>query len=105
MLIDVGRLADADQPDLGRPGRTYGVDWGTLSRKTMGPPPIIPDDLGPIDFVLLSQDQHARQPGRRGSRVPPGAGMVSQPTSSLSSHPFRSPAIVLARPERSSAGS
>lgn len=45
-------------PTFDPPGRTYGFGFGTRSVKTRGPA-ISRDELGPIDAVLLSHDQHA----------------------------------------------
>jgi L-ascorbate metabolism protein UlaG (beta-lactamase superfamily) len=45
-------------PTFDPPGRSYGFGFGTRSVKTRGPA-IARDELGRIDAVLLSHDQHA----------------------------------------------
>jgi L-ascorbate metabolism protein UlaG (beta-lactamase superfamily) len=45
-------------PTFDPPGRTYKFGWGSKSTKLSGPA-LAPDDLGPIDAILLSHDHHA----------------------------------------------
>jgi L-ascorbate metabolism protein UlaG (beta-lactamase superfamily) len=45
-------------PTFDPPGRTYKFGWGSKSTKLSGPA-LEPDDLGPIDAILLSHDHHA----------------------------------------------
>ncbi len=57
-LIEVGgwRLLTDPTFDPASPKR-YFFGWGTMSKKLVGPA-IAPEDLGPIDAVLLSHDHH-----------------------------------------------
>ena len=45
-------------PTFDPPGKTYNFGWGSKSTKLTGPA-IEPDDIGPIDAVLVSHDHHA----------------------------------------------
>src|SRR5262249_59967436 len=47
------------------PGRFYSFGWGTFSRKR-SKPALQPDELGPVDAVLLSHDQHQDNLDRAG---------------------------------------
>ena len=44
-------------PTFDPPGQRYFFGWGTTSRKLAGPS-ITPDELGPIDAVLVSHHHH-----------------------------------------------
>ncbi len=44
-------------PTFDPPGKTYKFGWGSKSTKLSGPA-LTPDDLGPIDAVVLSHDHH-----------------------------------------------
>ena len=57
VLIEAGGWRLLTDPTFDPPGRSYRFGWGTGSRKLAGPA-IAPEDLGPIDAVLLSHDHH-----------------------------------------------
>ncbi len=57
VLIEVGGWRLLTDPTFDPPGGSYRFGWGTGSKKTAGPA-IAPEDLGPIDAVLLSHDHH-----------------------------------------------
>jgi L-ascorbate metabolism protein UlaG (beta-lactamase superfamily) len=57
-LLEFGGVRLLVDPTFDAPGRRYAFGWGTSSRKTAGPALPI-DDLGPLDAVLLTHDQHA----------------------------------------------
>jgi L-ascorbate metabolism protein UlaG (beta-lactamase superfamily) len=56
-LIEVAGWRLLTDPTFDAPGGRYRFGWGTASRKTAGPA-LQPGDLGRIDAVLLSHDQH-----------------------------------------------
>lgn len=62
-------------PTFDAPGRRYSFGWGTSSRKTLGPA-IGPDELGPIDLVLVSHDHHADNLDDAGRAFLPSAGRI-----------------------------
>jgi L-ascorbate metabolism protein UlaG (beta-lactamase superfamily) len=57
-LIEFDGWRILTDPTFDPPGRRYGFGFGTTSTKTRGPA-IARDDLGRVDAVLLSHDQHA----------------------------------------------
>ena len=57
-LIEVDGWRILTDPTFDAPGRTYKFGWGTSSRKTTAPA-IDPSQVGGIDAVLLTHDQHA----------------------------------------------
>jgi L-ascorbate metabolism protein UlaG (beta-lactamase superfamily) len=57
VLIEAGGWRLLTDPTFDPPGRRYRFGWGTASRKLVGPA-LDPGDLGRIDVVLLSHDQH-----------------------------------------------
>jgi len=57
VLIEVEGWRILTDPTFDAPGRTYVFPWFSWSRKLRGPA-ISPTDLGPVDLVLLSHDQH-----------------------------------------------
>ncbi|WP_433369335.1 MBL fold metallo-hydrolase [Actinoplanes sp. CA-142083] len=57
-LLELDGVRLLVDPTFDAPGRRYSFGWGTSSRKTAGPALSI-DDLGRIDAVLLTHDQHA----------------------------------------------
>ena len=58
VLIDVAGWRILTDPTFDPPGRKYGFGWGTSSTKTVAPAVRL-EDLGQVDLVLLSHDQHA----------------------------------------------
>src|SRR5215469_901784 len=74
VLIEVGGWRLLTDPTFDAPGQRYAFGWGTSSRKTTGPA-IQPDDLPPIDAVLLSHDHHGDNLDRNGRAL-----LASAPT-------------------------
>jgi L-ascorbate metabolism protein UlaG (beta-lactamase superfamily) len=58
VLLEVEGYRILTDPTFDPPGRRYPFGLGTASTKIAGPA-LAPDDLGPLDAVLLSHDQHA----------------------------------------------
>ena len=74
-LLEVGGLRLLVDPTFDAPGRRYSFGWGTSSRKTTGPAlPIA--DLGPLDGVLLTHDQHADNLDDAGRALLPSVPVV-----------------------------
>ncbi|WP_222271878.1 MBL fold metallo-hydrolase [Modestobacter marinus] len=57
LLIEVAGWRLLTDPTFDPPGRQYAFGWGTGSRKLVGPA-LQPDELPPVDAVLLSHDHH-----------------------------------------------
>jgi L-ascorbate metabolism protein UlaG (beta-lactamase superfamily) len=57
-LLELDGVRLLVDPTFDAPGRRYSFGWGTSSRKTAGPALAVAD-LGRIDAVLLTHDQHA----------------------------------------------
>jgi L-ascorbate metabolism protein UlaG (beta-lactamase superfamily) len=74
-LIEVGGWRLLTDPTFDAPGRSYRFGWGTGSRKTAGPA-IPAAELGPIDAVLLSHDQHDDNLDAAGRELLPAAGAI-----------------------------
>ena len=74
-LIEIGDWRLLTDPTFDAPGRRYGFGWGTSSRKVSGPA-VEPDDLPPIDAVLLSHDHHGDNLDEAGRALLPSAGVV-----------------------------
>jgi L-ascorbate metabolism protein UlaG (beta-lactamase superfamily) len=75
VLIEVGGWRLLTDPTFDPEGGKYSFGWGTGSRKTAGPS-VLPDQLGHIDVVLLSHDQHDDNLDASGRRVLPVAGSI-----------------------------
>ena len=58
VLIEAEGWRILTDPTFDPPGKTYKFGWGSKSTKLSGPA-LTPDDVGPIDAVLLSHDHHA----------------------------------------------
>lgn len=67
-LIEVAGWRILTDPTFDPPGRRYSFGWGTSSRKRTGPT-VDPDEVGPVDVVLLSHDHHADNLDDRGRTV------------------------------------
>jgi L-ascorbate metabolism protein UlaG (beta-lactamase superfamily) len=74
-LIEVGGWRLLTDPTFDLPGRRYSFGWGTMSRKVTGPA-MSTADVGPIDAVLLSHDQHGDNLDNAGRALLPDAGAV-----------------------------
>jgi L-ascorbate metabolism protein UlaG (beta-lactamase superfamily) len=75
VLIEVDGWRLLTDPTFDPPGRKYNFGWGTSSRKLAGPA-ISAADVGPIDAVLLSHDQHDDNLDDAGRALLPSAGTV-----------------------------
>jgi L-ascorbate metabolism protein UlaG (beta-lactamase superfamily) len=58
VLIEVAGWRLLTDPTFDPPGRRWSFGWGSSSRKLTGPA-VAAADLGPVDAVLLTHDQHA----------------------------------------------
>jgi L-ascorbate metabolism protein UlaG (beta-lactamase superfamily) len=74
-LIEIGGWRLLTDPTFDPAGGSYRFGWGTGSRKLAGPA-VAAADLGPIDAVLLSHDQHQDNLDRAGRELLPSAGTV-----------------------------
>ena len=75
VLIEVEGWRLLTDPTFDAPGRKYNFGWGTSSVKLTGPS-VGPGDVGPIDAVLLSHDQHEDNLDEAGRALLPSAGTV-----------------------------
>lgn len=74
-LIELGGVRLLVDPTFDAPGRRYAFGWGTSSRKTAGPS-LAAADLGPLDGVLLTHDQHADNLDDAGRALLPSVPVV-----------------------------
>jgi L-ascorbate metabolism protein UlaG (beta-lactamase superfamily) len=74
-LVEVAGWRLLTDPTFDPPGRRYRFGWGTASRKTAGPA-LAAAELGPIDAVLLSHDQHADNLDDAGRALLSSAGAI-----------------------------
>lgn len=74
-LLEVGGWRILTDPTFDGPGRTYRFGWGTSSRKVSGPS-VPGGDIGPVDAVLVTHDQHADNLDDAGRALLPSAGAV-----------------------------
>jgi L-ascorbate metabolism protein UlaG (beta-lactamase superfamily) len=58
VLVEVDGWRLLTDPTFDPPGRRYAFGWGTSSTKVAGPA-LGPDDVLPVDAVLLTHDHHA----------------------------------------------
>jgi L-ascorbate metabolism protein UlaG (beta-lactamase superfamily) len=56
-IIEAAGWRILTDPTFDAPGRRYSFGWGTSSRKLSGPA-VAPENIGPVDAVLLSHDHH-----------------------------------------------
>lgn len=75
VLIEVGGRRLLTDPTFDPAGGRYSFGWGTGSRKTAGPAASA-KELGRIDAVLLSHDQHGDNLDRAGRAMLPSAGTI-----------------------------
>ena len=75
VLIEFEGWRVLSDPTFDPPGRTYKFGWGTSSKKTTGPA-IAAAELGPIDVVLISHDNHGDNLDDAGRALLPSAGAV-----------------------------
>src|ERR1044072_9620416 len=74
-LLEVAGLRILPPPTFAPSGRLYNFGWGTSSRKPQGPA-LSPEELGRVDAVLLSHDQHDDNLDDAGRAMLPSAGQV-----------------------------
>jgi L-ascorbate metabolism protein UlaG (beta-lactamase superfamily) len=75
VLIEVGGWRLLTDPTFDPPGRHYSFGWGSGSHKVTGPS-VAAADLGPVDAVLLSHDQHGDNLDDAGRALLPSVGTV-----------------------------
>jgi L-ascorbate metabolism protein UlaG (beta-lactamase superfamily) len=75
LVIEIGALRLLTDPAFDPPGKHYTFGFGTGSDKLLGPA-IPADQLGRIDGVLLSHDQHADNLDTAGRALLPGCGQI-----------------------------
>lgn len=75
VLVEIDGWRILTDPTFDPPGRRYGFGLGTSSTKTAGPA-LSPEEVGPVDVVLLSHDHHADNLDDRGRELLPTAGTV-----------------------------
>ena len=74
-LIEVGGWRLLTDPTFDPAGRDYAFGWGTGSRKLAGPAASA-EEVGRVDAVLLSHDQHDDNLDAAGRALLPSAGVV-----------------------------
>ena len=74
-LIEIGGRRLLTDPTFDPPGRRYAFGWGGASRKLAGPA-TAPEQLLPLDAVLLTHDHHADNLDDTGREFLPSAGAV-----------------------------
>jgi len=75
MLLEIGPMRLLTDPAFDPPGGNYNFGFGTSSTKLTAPA-IGPEDIGDIDAVLLSHDQHEDNLDEAGRTLLPRAGKV-----------------------------
>ena len=75
MLIEIDGWRLLTDPTFEAPGRRYAFGWGTHGTKVAGPSLGLAE-LGPIDAVLLTHDQHADNLDDAGRALLPSVGTV-----------------------------
>ena len=74
-LIEVGGWRILTDPTFDPPGKRYFFGWGTVSKKLAGPA-IQPEQLEPIDAVLLTHEHHGDNLDPAGREFLPKADVV-----------------------------
>lgn len=75
LLLEIGPIRILTDPVFDPPGGSYHFGYGTSSRKLTGPA-LGADELGKIDAILLSHDQHEDNLDRAGRALLPRAKEV-----------------------------
>ena len=75
VLIEVDGWRLLTDPTFDAPGRRYHFGWGAVSRKLAGPA-IPAAEIGRIDAVLVSHDQHEDNLDAAGRALLPSAGTI-----------------------------
>ena len=74
-LIEIGPWRLLTDPTFDAAGKRYNFGWGAFSRKLQGPA-LAFDDLGVIDAVLISHDQHGDNLDPAGRELLPRMGTI-----------------------------
>ncbi|GIF18646.1 L-ascorbate metabolism protein UlaG (beta-lactamase superfamily) [Actinoplanes tereljensis] len=69
-LLEIDGVRLLIDPTFDAPGRRYSFGWGTSSVKTAGPAVAV-EDLGDLDAVLVTHDQHADNLDSAGRKLLP----------------------------------
>jgi L-ascorbate metabolism protein UlaG (beta-lactamase superfamily) len=75
VLIEVGGWRILTDPTFDPPGKRYFFGWGTVSRKLAGPA-MPASEIGKLDAILVSHDQHDDNLDAAGRELLPSAGAV-----------------------------
>ena len=75
ILLEIGSIRLLTDPVFDPPGGNYHFGYGTSSKK-LTPPAMKPEDIGKVDAVLLSHDQHEDNLDRSGRAFLPSAKQV-----------------------------
>lgn len=75
LLIEVEGWRILTDPTFDPPGGTYRFGWGISSRKTTGPA-VAAEEIGPLDAILVSHDQHDDNLDAAGRKLLPAAATV-----------------------------
>ncbi|MBB5788949.1 MBL fold metallo-hydrolase [Jiangella mangrovi] len=75
VLIEVDGWRLLTDPTFDPPGERYSFGWGSSSVKLTGPA-VAPEDVGPVDAVLLTHDHHGDNLDVAGRALLPSAGTV-----------------------------
>src|SRR5688572_3061828 len=75
LLLEIGPMRLLTDPTFDPPGGNYNFGFGTSSTKLTAPS-ISPEDIGDIDAILLSHDQHEDNLDEAGRALLPRAGKV-----------------------------
>jgi L-ascorbate metabolism protein UlaG (beta-lactamase superfamily) len=75
VLLEVGGWRLLTDPTFDPPGKRYFFGWGTVSRKLAGPA-VPAEQIGKLDAVLVSHDQHDDNLDPAGRELLPTAGAV-----------------------------
>ncbi|MGY1615668.1 MBL fold metallo-hydrolase [Geodermatophilus sp. SYSU D00691] len=75
LLVEYGGWRLLTDPTFDRPGRRYSFGWGSSSRKVTGPA-LPPEELLPVDAVLLTHDHHADNLDDAGRALLPSVPVV-----------------------------
>jgi L-ascorbate metabolism protein UlaG (beta-lactamase superfamily) len=74
-LLEIDGVRLLVDPTFDAPGRRYSFGWGTSSRKTAGPAVPV-EQLGRLDGILLTHDQHADNLDDAGRALLPSVPVV-----------------------------
>src|SRR6266540_325982 len=75
LLLEIGPIRSLTDPVFDSPGGKYYFGYGTHSKKLTSPA-MRPEDIGKVDAILLSHDQHEDNLDRSGRAFLPNARQV-----------------------------